>query len=427
MRLFPVLFCIAPVVACSQSVTTLISDVTVKIGDGRTLEHQTVLIADGKILSVGNVLDFQGNPVRVSGTGKVLYPGFIDAYSTRLQKSAPEPKQEGRPDTNTSAPPFMWAGNRKGIYSDFSTASLLDFEKDSSSFENGITTAFLAPSKGSIRGAGAVVNLLPSTVKERVLVSEGPFGLSYRGGAGEGYPSNILGVIALMRQVLADAKSTSEGIDVGSPKDNLKALTDLAPLVTGKRGGVFEVNLDREIERSSRLAAEFGFPYMIAGGRDAYKTISLLTKSKTPVLLMVDYNDEPSVNPDKDSVAPADRTPVEYKQERWARWKEQISAPVQLFQSGVPVAFSSGTSTGDFLKNVRVLIKNGLPANDALKAMTINAAKIFGLDSQLGTVEVGKMANLVLMSGPMENESSKVEGLWIAGTPIVDPTKGGAK
>jgi imidazolonepropionase-like amidohydrolase len=79
------------------------------------------------------------------------------------------------------------------------------------------------------------------------------------------------------------------------------------------------------------------------------------------------------------------------------------------------------------LKNVRVLIKNGLPANDALKAMTINAAKIFGLDSQLGTVEVGKMANLVLMSGPMENESSKVEGLWIAGTPIVDPTKGGAK
>ena len=427
MRLFPVLFCIAPAWATAQAVTTVISDVTVKVGDGRTLEHQTVLVADGKILAVGNVLDYLGNPTKVSGTGKVLYPGFIDAYSTRLQKSAPEPKQEGRPDTNTSAPPFMWAGNRKGIYSDYPTSGLLDFEKDSSSFENGITTAFLAPSKGSIRGAGAVVNLLPATAKDRVILADGPFGLSYRSGSGEGYPSNILGVIALMRQVLADAKSTAEGVDVGSPKDNLKALTDLGPLLTGKRAGVFEVNLDREIERSSRISTEFGFNYMVAGGRDAYKTIPLLTKAKAPVLLMVDYNDEPSVEPDKDTVAPADRTPVEYKKERRDRWKEQISAPSKLFQAGIPVAFSSGTSPGDFLKNVRVLIKNGLPVEDALKAMTINPAKIFGLGSQLGTVEVGKMANLVLMSGPMENEASKVEGLWIAGTPIVDPTKGGGK
>lgn len=427
MRLFPVLFCIAPAVVAAQNATVVITEVTVKVGDGRTLENQTVLIADGKILAVGNLLEYLGNPVKVSGKGKFLYPGFIDAYSTRLQKSAPEPKQQGRPETNTTAPPYMWAGNRKGIYSDHSTASLLDFEKDSSLFENGVTTAFLAPNKGSIRGAGAVVNLLPSAAKDRIINADGPFGLSYRGGSGEGYPSNVLGVIALMRQVLADAKSTADGVDVGSPKDNLKALTDLGPLLTGKRAGVFEVNLDREIERSSRIAGEFGFPFMIAGGRDAYKTIPLLTKSKAPVLLMVDYNDAPSVEPDKETVAPADRTPTEFKQERFTRWKEQISAPAKLFQAGVPVAFSSGTSPGDYLKNIRILIKSGLPVDDALKAMTINPAKIFGLDSKLGTVEVGKMANLVLMSGPMEAEASKVEGLWIAGTPIVDPTKGGAK
>jgi hypothetical protein len=415
--------------AAAQGANDLtITNVNVKIGDGRVLEGAAVTVTGGKIVAItGSTGISISSKVVIDGKGKFLYPGFIDAYSTRLQKSAPEPKQEGRPDTNTAAPAFMWAGNRKGIYSDHSTASLLDFEKDSSAFENGITTAFLAPSKGSIRGAGALVNLMPSTAKDRVLNSDGPFGLSYRSGSGEGYPSNILGVIALMRQVLADAKSTAEGVDVGAPKDNQKALVDLGPLVTGKRPGVFEVNLDREIERSSRLAAEFNFPFMIAGGRDAYKTIPLLTKAKAPVLLMVDYSDAPSVEPDKDTVAPADRTPVEFKLERYARWKEQISAPVSLFQSGLQVAFSTGTSPGDFLKNVRVLIKNGLPVDDALKAMTINPAKIFGIDSQLGTIEVGKMANLVLMSGPMENETSKVEGLWIAGTPIVDPTKGGAK
>jgi len=362
----------------------------------------------------------------VDAKGKILYPGFIDAYSTRLTKSAPDAKMEGKPDQNTFAPPFMWIGNRKGIYSDFGAAENLDFEKDSGSYENGITTVLLAPSKGCVRGSCAVVNLLPSTDKTRVLNNQFGFGLGFRNGSGDGYPSNILGVLALMRQVLADAKSLADGVVLTKETTKpfwMKSLEDLNPLVTGKRPGIFEASIDRELERSIRIGAEFGFPVMIAGGRDAYKMTSQLTSNNISVLYSVDSLIEPSVEADKPTVAPADQTPIEFKKERHDKWEEQMTGASSMAKSGVRFAFSSGSTPGAFLENVRNLIKFGFDKESALKAMTLNAAEILGLKDQLGTIEMGKQANLVLMSGDFAEKDSKVERVWITGKAVLEPAK----
>ncbi|HLP00136.1 MAG TPA: hypothetical protein VK171_16185, partial [Fimbriimonas sp.] len=130
--------------ALAQSGTFAIVGVRVFVGDGTVIESANVVVTDGKITSVSTE-PLASNVLTVDGKGKVLYPGFIDAYSTRLTKSAPEAKVEGKPDHATNAPAFMWIGNRKGIYSDFGAAENLDFEKDASSYENGIATALLAP------------------------------------------------------------------------------------------------------------------------------------------------------------------------------------------------------------------------------------------------------------------------------------------
>ena len=167
--------------ALAQSGDFAITGAKVVVGDGQVLEGTTVVVKNGKIESLTATPAPAGMTI-VDAKGKVLYPGFIDAYSTRLTKSAPDPKMEGKPDQNTSAPPYMWVGNRKGIYSDFGAAENLDFEKDSGSYENGITTVLLAPSKGCIRGSCAVVNLLPSTDKTRVLNSQFGFGLGFFAG-----------------------------------------------------------------------------------------------------------------------------------------------------------------------------------------------------------------------------------------------------
>lgn len=412
-------------IAFAQNDDFAITGARVVIGDGQTLDGATVVVKNGKIQSVSTASAPEGMTI-VDGKGKFLYPGFIDAYSTRLTKSAPEPKTEGKPDTNTSAPPFMWIGNRKGIFSDFGASENLDFEKDTGSYENGITTVLIAPNKGCVRGSCAVVNLLPSTDKDRVLNNQFGFGLGFRNGAGDGYPSNILGVLALMRQVLSDAKSLADGVELTKEKAKpywMKSLEDLKPLVTGTRPGIFEANLDREIERSLRFGSEFGFPIMIAGGRDAYKMIPQLTTNNVSVLYSVDNLIEPSIEPDKSTVAPADQTPVEFKIERHDKWVEQVKGINQIAKSGVPFAFSAGSTPGAFLENVRALIKNGLDKDSALKAMTINSANILGLKDQLGTIEMGKQANLVLMSGDFADKDSKVERVWVTGKAVLEPAK----
>lgn len=411
--------------AFAQSGDFAVTGAKVVVGDGQVLEGVTVVVKNGKIESVSTAPAPTGMTA-VDGKGKILYPGFIDAYSTRLTKTAPDAKVEGKPDTNFSAPPYMWIGNRKGIYSDFGAADNLDFEKDTASYENGITTVLLAPSKGCVRGSCAVVNLLPSTDKSRVLNNQYGYGLGFRNGSGEGYPSNILGVLALMRQVLSDAKSLADGVELTKEKSKpnwMKSLEDLKPLVTGTRPGVFEANLDREIERSLMFGNEFNFPVMIAGGRDAYKMTSQLMAKNVSVLYSVDSLIEPSVEPDKSTVEIADQTPVEYKRERHDRWEEQMKGIGVLSKSGVKFALSAGASPGGFLENVRGLIKFGLDKDTALKAMTSGAADILGLRDQLGTIEMGQQANLVLMSGDFADKTSKVERVWITGKAVLEPAK----
>ncbi len=425
MRLFAAAVATLPFMAWAQSTDFAIVGVTVKVGDGSQVENALVIVKGGKIASVASGGQAPAGMATVKGAGKYLYPGFIDAYSTRLTKTAPEPSLDGRPDATTQASPTMWAGNLKGIFGGFSASENLDFDRDNSSFENGITTVLLAPNKGSIRGAAALVNLLPAAEKDRVLNPVVGFGLSYRAGAGSGYPSNILGVIALMRQTLADAKSTADGAEFGAPPAALAGLKSLSPLVTGLKPGIFESNFDREIERSARLAEEFGFRFMVAGGRDAYKTAPFLKLKGVPVLLQVDYLDQPVVTPDAESVPPADRQPLEYKQERLARWQDQIKGSQVLASEGVDFAFSTGSQPSQYLKNIRRLISQGLSPEAALKAMTVTPAKIFGVSDKIGSIQPDKLANLVLMSGPFEKDSSVIESLWISGKSVLAEKEAG--
>lgn len=416
--------------AHAQSADFAITGAKVYIGDGKVLDSATVVVKNGKIDSVSTDAAPAGLTA-IDGKGKVLYPGFIDAYSTRLTKTPPNPSTDGKPDIGVEAPPYMWIGNHKGIYSDFPSAPNLDFDKDTSAWDSGITAALVIPRQGSIRGAGAVINILPAADKDaRVLDDSFGFGMSYRNGGGEGYPSNILGVIALMRQTLADAKSLAEGANLAKPDDKApwkKALEDLKPLVTGQKPAVFELNMDREIARTFHIADEFGFKFMVAGGRDAYKMIPDLKARQIPVLYTIDNLIEPSVEPDKADTDPADVTPIEYKKERHDRWEEQINGIADIAKSGLPFAFGTSSAPAQYLESIRGFIKHGLDKDLALKAMTINPATILGVQSKLGTIETGKLASLVLMSGEFTDEKSKVERVWVAGKPVVEPKKEGGK
>jgi imidazolonepropionase-like amidohydrolase len=110
-----------------------------------------------------------------------------------------------------------------------------------------------------------------------------------------------------------------------------------------------------------------------------------------------------------------DDTPKAYKQEQHRKWEEKVANAAQLAKAGIPFAFSTRgvRSTTEFLTNLRAAIKAGLPRATALRALTIDAAKLFGVDRQLGTVEAGKTAAIVVMTGDFVEERTRTRYVFI--------------
>ncbi len=414
----------------------------IEIGDGRVIENGTVVVRGGKIAEVTTSNKTPAGIEVVSAAGKTLYPGFLDAYSTRnLALPTEGDLNVGAPDSVTRAPATMWQGNRKGVTPEYDASEILNFDNDDSAHKAGIATSFLVPGRGSIRGLGAVVNLLPKDAGERVVEPRVAMGMSFRGaagggpgggggGGGGGYPGNILGIIALMRQKLADAQyyalyPEAEPIEAQTPKWLLGARA-LRPVVNGLTPVVFAADLDREIYRAFRLADEFKFRLILSGGRDAYLHLDEIKRRNVPILLGLGIPSEPNTQPDKDDVPPGDAIPVEFRKERHVTWSEQIQNAKKLFECGVTVAFSSdGDTMGGFLNNVRRVIQSGVPRTEALKALTVNPANILRVSDRLGSIEVGKMANLTLMSGDFADAKTTVEMVWVAGSKVYEAKEEG--
>jgi imidazolonepropionase-like amidohydrolase len=397
--------------------------VKVCVGNGVEMPTATVCIADGKIISVEKGESSPNGFTVIKAQGKTLYPGFIDAHWTRGVKSPPAPVDTGKPNASLSAPASLWIGNRKGITPEWMAADNLDLAPDKSFYEAGLTAINVLPAGGSFRGIGACMNLLPATSTNRVVNQNTFLAMSFRIGSGTGYPSNILGQIALMRQVLWDAKSLSEGAELYPSGEKepfwMSSLKALQPVLKGETPTIFEVNIDREIERAFRLREEFNFPLILAGARDAYKHAAQIEAEKVPLVLGVDMGFEPSLT----ATSKDDLTPQDIRQERHDKWKALVSGNVNLLNNYVGTALTSNGNASDLLKNLRFLVKNGLKKDRALMAMTLMPAMLLKVSGVMGSVEVGKQANLVLASGDLFEEGTSVERVWVEGRPVLAPVE----
>ncbi len=403
-----------------------ITGAKIEVGDGKIIAAGAVLIHEGKITAVGENVAIPPDAVVIDAKGKVLYPGFIDAYSTRGLKLPDAPASGTAPDSRTTAPPSMWHGNRKGIRDDILASKCLDIKDQlESNYAQGITTALLTSGSGTIRGIAAVVDytdsgtvLLPAAAGEIAIRGGG-----FRGGGGvgpnadSGYPGSLLGIVALARQTLIDAQQYAD--DPGAKKD--EGLDNLKPLVTKQIPALFSADTELEIVRCGHIADEFGFKSLYGGAHDAYKQIDMLRARGAAVLVAIDPGAEPPLKP-----AEGNDTPEEVLAERHQNWVERSQNVKKLIDANIPVAFSSfGGNLGDYLKNVRKAISGGVNRDVALRCMTSSAASILGVGEKVGTIEIGKQANLVIMSGDFADEKSNVETVFVEGKKV--DVKKGAK
>ena len=141
--------------------------------------------------------------------------------------------------------------------------------------------------------------------------------------------------------------------------------------------------------------------------------IERLRTNQVPVLLNISIGEDPSIKPDES-------LPKAVVADRAAQGKEKALTAKNLIDGGVRVAFTSdGDVIGSYLQNVHSLISLGLPAEKALAAMTTSPAALFGLSKDFGTIEVGKVANIVLMNSDLADPKSQVETVVVKGKVVV--------
>jgi len=190
------------------------------------------------------------------------------------------------------------------------------------------------------------------------------------------------------------------------------ALEALIPVAKGEAPILGIVQIENDFKRLRSLASEYGLSYWIAGAAEAFRVPDLIREAGVPVLVSMDFPNIENVTGYQFDRAYRNLTDEE-KEELDARDEAAVhSNAASVFNTGVPMALGTGgmSNVGEFLENVRLSVEAGLPAEEALKALTINPANIFGVTEILGSLEVGKIANLTVTTGDIFTD----EEAWVA-------------
>ena len=403
------------VFAQSRTDVFAITNAQVVTVSGPNIARTTVIIRDGLIESIGENAKVPADAQVIDGTGLTIYPGFFDAL-TSLGLPAPAPpqprgqgQQQNQPPSNSNYP--------DGLQPEESAASQL--KAGDAQFETqrntGITTALTVSRNGIFNGRSALINLAGDSVSAMIIKS--PFAehitfTTLRTGA---YPTSLMGTFSALRQMLLDAQRFQEikkiydknPRGVPRPADD-KSLEALIPLLSGEMPVVMNANSEREIIRALDLAQEFKLKAIIAGGQEAGKVADRLKAQNVPVLLSLDFPKRTA-----SASAEADAESLELLRLR----AETPKTAAKLAQAGVKFAFQSGAmkNINDFLTNASKSVENGLDKNAAIRAMTLSAAEIFGVDNRLGSVEKGKIANLVVVKGDVLAKDKTITHVFVDG------------
>ncbi len=391
-----------------------IRDARVVVGNGQSLERASVLISNGLIEAVGTDLPIPADAWVLDGTGLSVYPGLVDAWSGLGQKKDDEEKGGGRGGSDSDAPPIRGPQDRPKttpwLRGSETLAEELDFEKWR---QAGFTSTVTVPQKGIFAGQASWLNLGDGEVKELVVSASVAQRVSFERGGWREYPSSLMGVIAYIRQVFEDARyyEWSRTTYEKDPKGRVRPEHDptLHPLVESmgmRQPFVFSANLGREIDRVLILGGDHGLRTVVLGGQGAYSRVENLKEADAAVLVDVNWPEE------KKNRDPEADTPIRTLIHR----ELAPTTPAALSAAGVPFAFSSdGLSSGEVLEGVRTAIDAGLDEMAALRALSLTPAEIFGLDDRLGSIERGKIANLVVASDWPWAEDTEVSAVFVDG------------
>ena len=375
---------------------------------GQVLDNATIVIRDGIIQEVSRDGDVPAGARIWDLSGHTVYPGFIDAHADLGMDAVPEGGDVG---------PTHWNPQVRAWFS--TTANLKDEPSRRAALRSqGFGTALAVPGQGIFRGTGSVVNLGDAGVRDRVLVPDMIQAIGFQRSfeLGGSYPNSAMGTTALMKQTLMDADWYIRAWDAyesngrsSLPPETSEALGALESVVQGGQPVVFETSSEEEYLRAHAIASEFGVQAWYRGSGQEYRLIDVLSGRSDPLIVPLDFPDAPDVT---DPEAALNATLQDLR-----HWYLAPTSPAQLADAGIPFAITADgmSSINDFLPNLRIAVARGLSANDALAALTTTPAGWLGLSRSHGTIEEGKIANLVVSEGDLFTQEAEVRDVWVQG------------
>jgi imidazolonepropionase-like amidohydrolase len=389
---------------------------------GPALENATVILRDGKIAAVGRDVSVPQGAEIIDATGLQVYPGLFDSISRLgLTEVGQVSATVDLTELGEYHPQLVAA-----------TAIHPASEHIPVARANGITHAVAAPGGGGfgffgagggpvIPGQGSLIHLSGWTVEEMAIQPSVAMVMNwptletrrfdfatfeFRQRPFTEVKKEYEEKIAQLEDWLEAARHYSQALEKGQPEkfDRDLKLEALARVVRGELPVMVMANERRDIQNAVEFASKHKLKLIIAGGADAWKVKDLLRERNIPVILR-----------------PTQALPSEEDDP----YDKPFTNPAELHSAGVRIAFATFDSSDSRTLPYEAAhaVPYGLPWEEAVKAITLYPAQILGVDALLGTIEVGKIANLIVTSSDPLEIQTEVRYLFIRGQLISTDNK----
>ena len=386
--------------------TFALTGVTLVPRPGVTVENATVVVRGTKVTAAGAGVDVPPGTTAIDGSGRTVYAGFIDSYHEVSFDAADTRPEDG-----------YWNDQ---IRSDFDVTSSLTSDDLSgpAGRKSGFVARLIAPQDGILRGRSAVVSLGPGEVSGLIVrpsvALHGELTLGRRRSR-DSYPNSPMGAVALARQAFYDARWQADAeqavrLDPSLPAPEANStLAAMRPALDGELPLVLETGNELFAVRAADFAAEFGLNLILRGSGREYRRLEEISALGRPVILPLAFPKSPDVSTPQKAEAATLRDLM--------HWDLAPANAASLHDAGVELLLTAHglDKPGDFLGNLRLAVKRGLPEEVALASLTTTPARRLGVRDQLGTVEAGKLASFVVTDGPLLEKGTKVVETWVAG------------
>jgi imidazolonepropionase-like amidohydrolase len=373
---------------------------------GPVIENGTVVITNGVISAVGANVPIPAGAQRIDATGKIVTPGFVDAATQlgvqEISAVADTRDAAARGKDNIAADFTVWEGLNPN------SVLLAPARKE------GVTSFVILPTGGLIAGQAALVDVVPGTTTDMII--KAPVAMVAEVGDPQSAGLTSRGeLIVKLREVLEDAKyfrTHRDAFDRAQTRPFSASRLDLEsliPVIEGRLPLLVSVDRESDIDAAMRLAKDYGIKLMIASGAEAWMMADKLAAARVPVLTGAMNN------------IPAGFAALGQRQE----------GAGLLRKAGVQVALIGNAGGGDEEAfNVRNLrqeggnaVSYGMTWDDALRAVTLAPAEIFGVADRVGSLRPEREGNVVVWSGDPFEFTTRAEHVFVRGRAYPDKTR----